>query len=174
MPTLSPLAELTSLEGITYVYDPENVCVVYSVKHETSGTVAPHVWGITTEPIPIDGTAEAYLASLNISDQFVTLTGKNGPMQVRGSAVSLLLSRYAGVNDPNIKCIVFASGGPNLFFQVHEDIATVKALVNTARTKDILGQQLGLQFVEAAAGSATTPKDVRFKRRNRKTSVKRR
>jgi hypothetical protein len=143
---LAPLAELNSLDGINYVYDPGKITALYALNRIVPGPgpgpLAQHVYGITTNPIPIGGTAAAFLASLKIQDKFATFTGSNGSMYVLATAITMLLAHHAGVTDANVKCVVFLG---SQIFQVREDVPTVRGLINAIRAKPSLDGEVNIR-----------------------------
>jgi hypothetical protein len=141
MSKLTPLAELRTLDGTTYVFDPESISGVAIANHiRPDGTIAPlalHVWGIAARPLPIEGTAQVFLTSLKMVDEFVSLTGEHGAVHIRADAIVFMIEPSAGLgfSDRKVKCLVYLGTEPAQFFQVREDVATVRRLVDTIRTR---------------------------------------
>ena len=137
MPRVSPLAELTTLDGVSYVYDPDLVVALANASQKLPdgnlGGLVVHVCGIAAAPIPIMETAEVFLAALNIQQEFVRLVGKNGHMNIRAKAVSFLLSHEPGAPDPTIKTTVHFASDPVLHFYAYDDVATVRRLIDEVR-----------------------------------------
>jgi len=135
MPKLPKLAEVTSLRGSTYVYDPTKVVALFQMARIDGGgeEVALHVVGIGAMPIPIGGTADAFVANLDrtIAVQFVPFTGGNGPMKIKATAVSLLMPSDERVHDPNVKCVIYF--GATQYLGALEDVPTVRAAVDGIR-----------------------------------------
>jgi hypothetical protein len=161
MAKLPPLADVTGVNGIYYVFDPGKVSVVYVVpllepdfpKVITTGQpgvlfeeqfsppdmriarVGPpttHVWGVVTSPLPIPDKPVDFLNKLKIADKFVLLTGLAGEIRIKATAVSWLLSKYPGVDDPRVHCVLSADGA---MFQIIEDVQTVRARIDAIRVQ---------------------------------------
>lgn len=64
----------------------------------SNNAVALHALGLAAMPLPVGGSAEAFLAGFDITvrAQFISLTGKQGPAMVRATAVSHLLPNVPG------------------------------------------------------------------------------
>jgi hypothetical protein len=87
----------------------------------------------TGSRLPIEETAEGFMAALNIQHEFIKLTGKNGNINVRAKAVSFILSHEPGVPDPAIKSTVHFAVDPLLHFYAYEDITVVRRLIDEIR-----------------------------------------
>jgi hypothetical protein len=137
MSKTAPLAELKTLDGVSYVYDPDQVVALANASQRLPsgnlGKLVVHVCGIAAAALPIKETAEEFLATLNIQHEFVKLTGKNGEINVRAKAVSFILSQEPGVPDPAVKTTVHFAVDPLLHFYAYEDVATVRRLIDEVR-----------------------------------------
>jgi hypothetical protein len=140
MPKTSALADLTTFDGVSYVYDPDLIVALANASQRLPdgnlGKLIVHVCGVAAAPLPIEGTAEEFLVALNIQQEFVKLTGKNGHINVRAKAVSFLLSHEPGAPDPAIKTTVHFASDPVLHFYAYEDVATVRRLIDEVRSSE--------------------------------------
>jgi hypothetical protein len=84
-------------------------------------------------PVPIAEKPDVFLQNLKIADKFALLTGLAGEVRIKASSVVWLLSKYPGVTDPRVKCVLSSAGG---FFQILEDVPTARARLDAVRAKE--------------------------------------
>jgi hypothetical protein len=143
MPKLKPLADLTVIAGSKIVFDPSKVFAVYVIPitifepghGPKQGPPKTHIWGITAAPAPIEETPQAFLQRVGIFENFVQLTGLLGPVWIKATAVSLLLSEYAGEHNPEVKCYLPTGSGSKEIWHIKEDVPTVRAKVDLLRQR---------------------------------------
>jgi hypothetical protein len=162
MAKLPPLADVTGVNGINYVFDPGKVSVVYviplidpdfpkatpagrpgvlfeqqySLPDMTIARVGPpttHVWGIVTSPLAIPDKPVDFLNKFKIADKFVLLTSLAGEIRIKATGISWLLSEYPGVIDPRVHCVLSLGGASTSLFQIIEDVPTVRARIDAIR-----------------------------------------
>jgi hypothetical protein len=84
-------------------------------------------------PVPIAEKPDVFLQNLKIADKFALLTGLAGEVRIKASSVVWLLSKYPGVTDSRVKCVLSSAGG---FFQILEDVPTARARLDAVRAKE--------------------------------------
>jgi hypothetical protein len=142
MSKLAPLAELTRVDGLKYIFDPANVSAVYAIPttiyepgHPGRASIKTHVWGVTAAPSPIDEKPDEFLRRLAVLDDFVVLTCPGGPAWIKATAVSLLAEKYPGESDQDTKCFLLLSPDATEIWHIKEDVPSVRAKIDAIRRR---------------------------------------
>jgi hypothetical protein len=127
------LAEMKTLSGVTLVFDPTKIWMIYSLPRSAgrSGSVT-NVLGLAGGPQEVDEPAENLLERLNLKPYFVPLTLPDGvPVLVKASTVSFIRAVQSWDHTrPEAKTAVNAGGRP-IF--VKESMEAIKDAINTMR-----------------------------------------
>jgi hypothetical protein len=97
------------------------------------GPIKTHIWGITAAPNPINEAPDAFLSRLGISKSFVILTCLFGPIRIKATAISLILSQYPGENNPAVKSFLLLGTNSKDVWHIKEDVQTVRHKVDAVR-----------------------------------------
>jgi hypothetical protein len=135
-------AELTTVGGHTFLFDPGNVTMVEIkslaqgeelIRPNHSGS-ATWVYGITPRPLPISETIPEFLGRLNLTEDFAMFTLRNGAETwVKCSAVAYLRAPIPGDGaPPNVKSYI----GIGLTERgVTQDVETAKKVIDDHKGK---------------------------------------
>jgi hypothetical protein len=131
------LAETKTLSGITVVFDPGKIIMLYTLAR-TAGSSASrsasitHIIGLSGGPQEVGETADSLLERLDLKAYFVSLTLPDGiPVWVKASAVSFLraIEPWDHIR-AEAKSAVNAGGRP-IF--VKESVTAIKDAINAVR-----------------------------------------
>ena len=130
------LAEMKTLSGVTLVFDPTKIIMVYVLPRlpSRSGWVT-HIVGLAGGAQEIDEPAESFLERLRLKPYFVALTLPDGaPVSVKASAVLFFRAIQPWDHTrAEAKSAVNAGGRP-IF--VKEEVATIKDAINAIRRQN--------------------------------------
>ena len=128
------MAELTTIEGFKYNFEPNAVFAVAD-RDVVTGNQVTCVYGVTATDLKIDETVQDFMARLGIANNFVVLTRPNDwPIWIGAGAVSSVSDAYPPEFSPPIKSIVTTRAR----FGVIEDRKAALAIINTLRKDDPL------------------------------------
>jgi len=134
------LAETKTLSGITLVFDPGKITMVYAPpgstgSSRTPGVPATNVIGLAGGPQEIDETADGLLERLNLKPYFITLTLPDGiRVWLKASAVSFVRATEPWDHTRvEAKSAINAGGAGAKPIFVKESVATIKEAVNAVR-----------------------------------------
>jgi hypothetical protein len=140
-----PLAEITSVAGDIVVFDPARVSIVHVMPRRIDGSpgrlpmpdgpMTTHIWGITDGPQPVAQPPEGVLSTFKIEKKFVMLTTYLGPVWIRASSISWLVSHYPGETDPRAKCFIKVGSNKELW-HIIEDLPTARKMIDVVRAAD--------------------------------------
>jgi hypothetical protein len=131
------LAEMKTVSGITVVFDPGKITMVYTLPRSTgsspsrSGSIT-HIIGLSGGPQEVGETADSLLDRLNLRLYFISLTLPDGiPVWVKASTVSFFraIEPWDHIR-AEAKSAVNAGGRP-IF--VKESVTTIKDAINAIR-----------------------------------------
>jgi hypothetical protein len=133
------LAEMKTLSGITIVFDPTKINMMYELPRSASrGDSVTNILGLAGGPQEIDESAERFLERLHLRPYFVALTLPDGaPLWVKASAVSFFRATQRWDNTRSEARSAVNVGGRPIF--VKEDVARIKGAIDTMRRRNIGG-----------------------------------
>jgi hypothetical protein len=134
------LAETKTLTGVTLVFDPTKITMIYFLSRTPGsasgpGTTITNIVGLAGGPQQVDEPANDLLERLNLKPYFLALTLSDGaPIWVKISAVSFLRAIEPWDHTrPEAKSAVSAGGRP-VFLK--ESVATIRDAINAARRQN--------------------------------------
>jgi hypothetical protein len=134
------LAEMKTVSGITVVFDPGKISMVYTLprsmesSHSRSGSIT-NIIGLSGGPQEVGETADSLLDRLNLRQYFILLTLTDGiPVWVKASSVSFFraIEPWDHIR-AEAKSAVNAAGRP-IF--VKENVTTIKDAINAIRRQN--------------------------------------
>src|SRR4051794_12698562 len=130
------LAEMKTLTGVTLVFDPTKIAMVYSLPHAVgrAGSVT-NVIGLAGGAQEVDEPAEKLLQRLELKPYFVALTLPDGaPVWVKASTVSFIRTVQPWDHTRSEARTAVNAGGRPIF--VKETIQTIREAINAIRRKN--------------------------------------
>jgi hypothetical protein len=134
------LAEVKTLTGVTLVFDPTKIIMVYAPPRTLgtksgSGRTITNIVGLAGGPQEVDEPANDLLERLNLKPYFLALTLPDGvPVWVKVSAVSFLRATEPWDHSrPEAKSAMSVGGRP-IFLK--ENVATIKDAINAVRRQN--------------------------------------
>jgi hypothetical protein len=136
-----PLAEITTVYGDALTFDPGKIAIVNigvpapaipaSPSHPIPPT-ATEIRGVTPGSLYVTETPSAFLAKLNISDDFLKFTFTSGnPVWIKGGAIAWI-SPNARSDDPKAKSTIAVGSH---VWPLLEDFQSVRTQWELARKK---------------------------------------
>jgi hypothetical protein len=128
------MAELTTVDGHQFVFDPTSVSAVAD-RDPTTGTAATCIHGLTPNVVRIHETVAGFLDRLAIAGRFARLTRPDhSPIWINGALVRFLRAPLPGEYPANVKAIVSVD---SLTQAVTEDVAAARAAINELREQPL-------------------------------------
>lgn len=104
------MADLTTVDGFRYSFEPGAVVAVTDRAVET-GAAVTCVYGLTPAPLRIAETVDGFLARIGVSAGFVRLTRADGsPIWVCAAAVSSLRAPLPDEYADSVRAVITAGG----------------------------------------------------------------
>lgn len=134
------LAELKTLSGITLVFDPTKITMVYTQPRPLGSSPGrsasiTNIVGLAGGPQEIDEAADGLLERLNLKPYFIILTLPDGiQIWVKASAVSFFRA-IEPWDHTRAEAKTAVSAGTRPIF-VKESVATIKDAINAIRRKN--------------------------------------
>ncbi len=134
------LAEMKTVSGITVVFDPGKISMVYTLpqylgsSRSRSGSIT-NIVGLSGGPQEVGEPADSLLDRLNLRPYFISLTLPNGiPVWVKASSISFFraIEPWDHIR-AEAKSAVNAGGRP-IF--VKESVTTIKEAINAIRRQN--------------------------------------
>ncbi len=127
-----PLADLTNLNGNSFVFDPASIFAV-NEQPTPDGHKATFVWKVFNEAQAIAGAPIEFLKRHHLDPLFAQLKGPRGQLWVRAGAVSSLRAPFPGDHQPaNIRCMVSVEG---FQFTAEDSVQTVRNAIDALEPK---------------------------------------
>lgn len=137
------LAEMKTLSGVTLIFDPTKIIMVYSLPRSLGRTGSiTNIIGLAGGPQEVDEAAESLLDRLTLKAYFVALTLPDGaPVWVKVSAISFFRAVQSWDHTRAEAQTALNAGARPIF--VKESVATIKDAINAIRrrNKDYLETQ---------------------------------
>jgi hypothetical protein len=128
------LAEMKTVSGITVVFDPGKISMVYTL-HRSSGMSSgrsasiTNIIGLSGGPQEVGETADSLLDRLNLRQYFISLTLPDGiPVWVKASSVSFFRAIETWDHIRTEAKSAVNAGGRAIF--VKESVTTIKDAIN--------------------------------------------
>jgi hypothetical protein len=129
------LAEMKTLSGVTLVFDPTKIIMIYVLPRSPGRGLVTHVLGLAGGAQEIDEPAESFLERLHLKPYFVALTLPDGaPVSVKASAISFLRAIQPWDHSRAEAKSAVNTGGRPIF--VKEEMATIKDAINAIRRQN--------------------------------------
>jgi hypothetical protein len=128
------LAEIKTLTGVTLVFDPTRIVMVFALSAGRGKTIT-NIVGLAGGPQEVDEPANDLLERLNLKPYFLALTLPDGaPIWVKVSAVSFLRATEPWDHTrPEARTAVNVGARPVF---VKESVATIRDAINAIRRQN--------------------------------------
>ena len=134
------LAEMKTVSGITVVFDPGKISMVYTLPRSSrlsssrSG-LTTNILGLSGGPQEVGETADSLLDRLNLRQYFISLTLPDGiPVWVKASSVSFFRAIEPWDHIRAEAKSAVNAGGRAIF--VKESVTTIKDAINAVRRQN--------------------------------------
>ena len=134
------LAEMRTVSGITVVFDPGKISMVYTLPRSSglssgrSGSTT-NILGLSGGPQEVSETADSLLDRLNLRQYFIPLTLPDGiPVWVKASSVSFFRAIEPWDHIRAEAKSAVNAGGRAIF--VKESVTTIKDAINAVRRQN--------------------------------------
>ena len=135
------LSEMKTVSGITVVFDPGKISMVYRLPRSSgmssgrsSGSIT-NIIGLSGGPQEVGETADSLLDRLNLRQYFISLTLPDGiPVWVKASSVSFFRAIETWDHIRTEAKSAVNAGGRAIF--VKESVTTVKDAINAIRRQN--------------------------------------
>src|SRR6266404_3355306 len=133
------LAEMKTVSGITVVFDPGKISMVYTLPRSSrsssrSGSIT-NIIGLSGGPQEVGETADSLLNRLNVRQYFISLTLPDGiPIWVKASSVSFFRAIEPWDHIRAEAKSAVNAGGRAIF--VKESVTTIKDAINAIRRQN--------------------------------------
>jgi hypothetical protein len=130
------LAEMKTLSGVTLVFDPTKIIMVYALPRSSGhGGLIANVVGLAGGPQEVNEPAEGLLERLDLKPYFVALTLVDGaPVWVKASSVSFFRAVQPWDHTRAEAQTALNAGARPIF--VKESVATIKDAINAIRRRN--------------------------------------
>ena len=130
------LAEMKVLSGLTLVFDPTKIIMVYTLPRSSGRGLVTHIVGLAGGHQEVDEPTEGFLERLNLKPYFVALTLPDGaPLWVKASAVSFFRAIQPWDHTRAEAQSAINAGGRPIY--VKEKVATIKDAINAMRRQNL-------------------------------------
>ena len=126
---------MKTLSGVTLVFDPTKIIMVYVLPRSPGRGLVTHIVGLAGGAQEIDEPAESFLEHLRLKPFFVALTLPDGaPVSVKASAVSFLRAIEPWDHTRSEAKSAVNAGSRPIF--VKEEVATIRDAINALRRQN--------------------------------------
>jgi hypothetical protein len=132
------LAEMTTLSGVTLIFDPVKISMVFVLPRASGlgrGTTVTNVVGLAGGPQEVDESADHLLDRLNLKPYFIALTLPDGaPLWLKISSISFFRAVEPWDHTRSDAKSAIAAGSRPIF--VKESPVTIRDAVNMIRRRN--------------------------------------
>ena len=130
------LSEMKTVSGITVVFDPGKISMVYTLPRSSEGSYGRSgSIGLSGGPQEVGETADSLLDRLNLRQYFISLTLPDGiPVWVKASSVSFFRAIETWDHIRTEAKSAVNAGGRAIF--VKESVTTIKDAINAVRRQN--------------------------------------
>ena len=134
------LAEMKTVSGITVVFDPGKISMVYTLPRSMGSSpsrsaTTTHIIGLSGGPQEVGETADSLLDRLNLRRYFIPLTLPDGiPVWVKASSISFFRAIEPWDHIRAEAKSAVNAGGRAIF--VKESVTTIKDAINAIRRQN--------------------------------------